>query len=132
MRSHHFPGERRVLRVRNHTKHDIHHIAAYSAHCHFRQLLRITNYYGEKNAAPRCGKLRRSGIGTRSVHVVANAHRVVMLNFGVAHGVMMRSGDGGQRRGHGSAQHQGGQTGERLGDDFHAWTLDGQQQKAAL
>lgn len=65
----------------------------------------------------------RYAVWRRSAHVVADTHGMMMVHFGVAHLVMIRGGDGGQRRSQRGAKHQGGQAGERLDNGFHGLTL---------
>lgn len=58
-----------------------------------------------------------------SAHVMADAHRMMIVMLDVADFVMVRCGDGDQRSGQRGAKHQGGQTGERLDNGFHEQTL---------
>jgi hypothetical protein len=60
------------------------------------------------------------------VHVVANALRVMMDVLDVAHLVMIRRGNGGERREQRSAGNQGKQTGNGLENGVHGSTLAGE------
>jgi hypothetical protein len=57
------------------------------------------------------------------MRAMANAHSVMIVMLDMAHLMMIRRGDGGQRRSQCSAQHQSGQTGKRLDNGFHGQTL---------
>lgn len=54
---------------------------------------------------------------------MANALRVMMIVLDVTHFMMVRRGNGNQRRGQRGAKHQGGKTDERLDDGFHGLSL---------